>query len=514
MSDDERITVGAVSAGDGGAVDLPVVELLTGRGFVTGKSGSGKSILEGTPVYTSNGRKPIEEVSEGERVLSLNERTYEQEFRPVQATIEHRASDLLRITLEDGTEVVGTEDHSFLTIDDMEIVPVRGEDVEEGTWMPLSRELPSTERVAEIDLAEYAPDVNNVIVSAEGITSAGKEGERFLSLDADTGRVVGLYLAEGSFDSKMTVQISATDETVRSFLGSQGFDVYEHTCNRSFSPFARFLEAEFGRGAGEKRVPNWVFDTPTEFRAGLLSGYFDGDGTVNDHDVSSMSKSGSLPEGVRELLRQFGVSSTLNEKAVLYGDEERRFERLRVDAFHVGRFADVVDLQVAGKGEKLARIVETRDPEGGHNSKDMIPNFGPVLNRGIRESGWNERGDGARADASSVHLLTRKQKAGRTTYNRIVDEVGIEGRAAALGESDVQWKRVTSVERMDETRTVYDLDVELNDNFVAGGVFVHNSNSASVVAEKLLDGGYGLLIVDIDGEYYGLKEEYEILHVG
>ena len=43
MSDDERITVGAVSAGDGGAVDLPVVELLTGRGFVTGKSGSGKS---------------------------------------------------------------------------------------------------------------------------------------------------------------------------------------------------------------------------------------------------------------------------------------------------------------------------------------------------------------------------------------------------------------------------------------------------------------------------------------
>jgi hypothetical protein len=40
------------------------------------------------------------------------------------------------------------------------------------------------------------------------------------------------------------------------------------------------------------------------------------------------------------------------------------------------------------------------------------------------------------------------------------------------------------------------------------------SNTASVICEKLLDKGFGILIVDIDGEYYGLKEEYEILHVG
>jgi len=51
MSDSETIAVADVSAGVGGApdadpgttVELPAVELLTGRGFVTGKSGSGKS---------------------------------------------------------------------------------------------------------------------------------------------------------------------------------------------------------------------------------------------------------------------------------------------------------------------------------------------------------------------------------------------------------------------------------------------------------------------------------------
>jgi len=40
------------------------------------------------------------------------------------------------------------------------------------------------------------------------------------------------------------------------------------------------------------------------------------------------------------------------------------------------------------------------------------------------------------------------------------------------------------------------------------------SNSASVIVEELLDDGYPVLIVDVDGEYFGLKEEYELLHLG
>jgi len=50
--------------------------------------------------------------------------------------------------------------------------------------------------------------------------------------------------------------------------------------------------------------------------------------------------------------------------------------------------------------------------------------------------------------------------------------------------------------------------------FITGKSGSGKSNSASVVAEELLDRGFPLLIVDTDGEYWGLKEEYEILHVG
>jgi hypothetical protein len=58
------------------------------------------------------------------------------------------------------------------------------------------------------------------------------------------------------------------------------------------------------------------------------------------------------------------------------------------------------------------------------------------------------------------------------------------------------------------------VDVLTGRSFVTGKSGSGKSNSASVICEKLLDQGYGILIVDIDGEYYGLKEEYEILHVG
>ncbi|MDJ1433979.1 DUF87 domain-containing protein [Halostagnicola sp. A-GB9-2] len=50
--------------------------------------------------------------------------------------------------------------------------------------------------------------------------------------------------------------------------------------------------------------------------------------------------------------------------------------------------------------------------------------------------------------------------------------------------------------------------------FATGKSGAGKSNTGSVVAEELLERGHPLLIVDVDGEYWGLKETYEVLHVG
>jgi len=58
------------------------------------------------------------------------------------------------------------------------------------------------------------------------------------------------------------------------------------------------------------------------------------------------------------------------------------------------------------------------------------------------------------------------------------------------------------------------MDVLTGRGFVTGKSGAGKSNTASVLAEELLDAGLPLLVIDVDGEYYGLKARYELLHVG
>lgn len=50
--------------------------------------------------------------------------------------------------------------------------------------------------------------------------------------------------------------------------------------------------------------------------------------------------------------------------------------------------------------------------------------------------------------------------------------------------------------------------------FATGKSGSGKSNSANVIAEELLRRGFPLLIIDKEGEYWSLKEEYEVLHAG
>jgi len=71
---------------------------------------------------------------------------------------------------------------------------------------------------------------------------------------------------------------------------------------------------------------------------------------------------------------------------------------------------------------------------------------------------------------------------------------------------------------MSQTLTVSDGETLPTEEVLTGRAFAFGksgsgkSNSASVIVEELLEDGHACLIVDTDGEYYGLKETYEVLH--
>ena len=80
--------------------------------------------------------------------------------------------------------------------------------------------------------------------------------------------------------------------------------------------------------------------------------------------------------------------------------------------------------------------------------------------------------------------------------------------------SDEQQIRVGTTADGAEAVSLPVVQVLTGRGFVTGKSGSGKSNTASVVVEELLEAGYPVLIVDTDGEYYGLKEAYELLHAG
>ncbi|MGQ5517171.1 helicase HerA domain-containing protein [Halococcus saccharolyticus] len=66
----------------------------------------------------------------------------------------------------------------------------------------------------------------------------------------------------------------------------------------------------------------------------------------------------------------------------------------------------------------------------------------------------------------------------------------------------------------EDGRALPTVEILTGRGFITGKSGSGKSNTASVITEQLLTDGFNLLIVDTEGEYYGLKERFEVLHVG
>lgn len=149
-------------------------------------------------------------------------------------------------------------------------------------------------------------------------------------LDKAFGYFVGAFLSEGS-SSTTQIQITNNDDVflapIRMLLDSWSVGHHTVRCEKVIEKtgikghtqsliihstlLTTLFRSLFGTKSHNKTFPAWVLQAPADFVAGLVDGYFSGDGSISKLGyITAISASPFLGERMGALLARFGIHTT------------------------------------------------------------------------------------------------------------------------------------------------------------------------------------------------------------
>jgi DNA-directed RNA polymerase II subunit RPB1 len=442
------------------------------------------------PILEKNAEK-VRGIAEDSVVLPLTDDYYivgvsedeKTSWRRISEISRHPANGgLVEVVTRSGRRTTATLTHSFLKRSKTGIVPVLGSELKKGMRIPIARVI---------------PEVPNPIMK---IT----QGQTTFTMDNEFGWVCGIYLADGSFNGNTTC-ISKIHPIVEEIL-----TVFANQYNMKFSTLNKqgqygpskdnniqskdlkdFLFNTFKTGSYEKEIGSIVFHSNKEFIAGLIGGYFDGDGNINVERqlIRASSRSDKLIEQITSLLGYVGLFGVMSQETSVRIKDKIQYT-LIIPPMFAKDYKEQVGFCLPEKAEALDRIIEHNEREEAHaspNALDKIPELGEV----IAETGKLLKMPG---QSRTYGRWLKKESIGRRTLTRYVSdfkemmanyvdeevkdtvEENIKILESALN-ADVVWDEIVElIYHEDPKEYVYDFTVPGNDSFMVDcNVLVHNT---------------------------------------
>lgn len=137
--------------------------------------------------------------------------------------------------------------------------------------------------------------------------------------------IIGRYVADGWIRSQGGIVIAypeSKENELLQHIDSLGINyniTKERTCNRLHIPrkeYSLFVD-EIGRGASNKRVPQFIVDLPKDLLEGFLMGYLSGDGSFNGSVYRASSVSRDLIYGMSQI-----VAKVFNRVSGIYYNKQ------------------------------------------------------------------------------------------------------------------------------------------------------------------------------------------------
>jgi len=401
--------------------------------------------------------------------------------------------NLMRVTTKSGRTTTATLSHSFLKRTSDGIDPIKGSELKVGDRIPVAKNIkPFSESIKTI-----------------------KVGDKTYRLDYDLGWLFGAYLADGSINQNIISICKIIPEFCDniSYIVNDKFKLNTKTSNDcgeygpskdtyfSYKELAKFIKENFGVGSYEKKLPSFVFNANKLFMAGIISGYFDGDGNidVNKSMIRVSSRSKQLINDIAMLCSFFNMfGSILEERSVRQvGKVQYNF---CIQRKYAQIFNDQIGLIVNEKRNNLQKLMiqNERDKHCLNNFIDMIPCLGDDIvqiakllklnNKKNHYRGWAKR------NAIGRETLGKFIEIFNNTDDSFLDDETqkeLHRRIAKLEsayDSDIIWDEIIDIEiLLDPKEYVYDFTVPSTESFMIDtGILVHNTLNSLDWNEKII----------------------------
>ena len=412
--------------------------------------------------------------------VSTDEKT---SWRRISQISRHPANGgLVEVCTKSGRRTTATLTHSFLRRSPKGIVPVKGSKLKIGMRIPIARVIPE------------APNASTSIT----------QGGTVFRLTREFGWLCGSYIANGNITPN-TTRISKIAPIVEERLSKISteygwtFSVRHHEGEYGPSKdniiynkdLSNFLEAQFKTGSYDKEIGGFVFTSNHEFIAGLIGGYFDGDGNCNAkrHQIRASSRSKKLIQQMTALLAHCGIFGTMGEETSVRMPGKVSYV-LQIPKKFAKQFKEKIEFSLPEKAEPLDEIIAYMERSDKHDTKelyDKIPELGDV----IAETGRLLRMPG---QSRLYGRWINKESIGRLTLQQYIQEfkdmmkIHIDKEAVeqvnenmtileSAADADVVWDEIVELVYHDDPKEyVYDFTVPGNDSFMVDcNVLVHNT---------------------------------------
>ena len=321
------------------------------------------------------------------------------------------------------------------------------------------------------DLGELA-----VSVYGGGVKDKSKSVKVPKEIDEDLAYLAGALISDGHL-SKGDIFFCSFEESFRKTIQERLLKVFgryysskdenrTHLCSL-FAPF--FFNKVFGIPIGNKsrivKVPEVIFKSDNKVISSFLRGLFDGDGTASA-GVSYKTYSKELAEGVTYLLSRLGIYSYLRNNQPGY--------RVNVPSPYYTSFMELVGFDEQKKKKRLTNLIDNQIDFKKFIRHDRIPANG-FLDI-IKKLGMNKT---KIVESCNVNFNRLGYPAfSRSFAEKIIEEVKKDKNASLFKKelenlelilnSGQEFVKIKSVEIIDNSESVYDIELSPCTFFIAG----------------------------------------------